>query len=262
MAWSTRELALLAGTTVNTIRHYHRLGLLDVPDREDNGYKQYSVSHLVRLLRIRRLADLGVPLAQIGAVEAGGEPTLAALRDLDADLAASIDRLQKARADIAAILRERAPADVPAGFESVAMRLSQSDTSMIHIYSQLYDQAALDDVREMVEQYPADVEREFEELPEDADEATRENLAERLAPDLAQSLRDYPWLKDPVARLKKSPLATAETFVEAVVELYRPAQLQVLYRASMIAHRMLEAADAAGDEAASEPSGAAGAPSA
>jgi len=32
MAWSTRELARLAGTTVNTIRHYHRLGLLDRAD--------------------------------------------------------------------------------------------------------------------------------------------------------------------------------------------------------------------------------------
>ena len=31
MAWSTRELAELAGTTVNTIRHYHALGLLERP---------------------------------------------------------------------------------------------------------------------------------------------------------------------------------------------------------------------------------------
>ena len=42
MAWSTRELAGLAGTTVNTIRHYHRLGLLDEPERRYNGYKQYG----------------------------------------------------------------------------------------------------------------------------------------------------------------------------------------------------------------------------
>jgi DNA-binding transcriptional MerR regulator len=33
MAWSTRELAELASTTVNTIRHYHRLGLLAEPER-------------------------------------------------------------------------------------------------------------------------------------------------------------------------------------------------------------------------------------
>jgi DNA-binding transcriptional MerR regulator len=33
MAWSTRELAELAGTTVNTIRHYHRGGPLAAPGR-------------------------------------------------------------------------------------------------------------------------------------------------------------------------------------------------------------------------------------
>lgn len=37
MAWSTRELANLAGTTLNTVRYHHRLGLLDVTDRAANG---------------------------------------------------------------------------------------------------------------------------------------------------------------------------------------------------------------------------------
>jgi len=31
VAWSTRELAELAGTSVKTVRHYHQLGLLDEP---------------------------------------------------------------------------------------------------------------------------------------------------------------------------------------------------------------------------------------
>jgi DNA-binding transcriptional MerR regulator len=44
MAWSTPQLAELAGATVNTIRHYHRLGLLDEPERRHNGYKQYEDS--------------------------------------------------------------------------------------------------------------------------------------------------------------------------------------------------------------------------
>jgi hypothetical protein len=42
VAWSTSELAKLAGTTVNTIRHYHRSGVLEEPDRRRNGYKQYE----------------------------------------------------------------------------------------------------------------------------------------------------------------------------------------------------------------------------
>lgn len=70
MPWSTRQLAELADTTVNTLRHYHRLGLLDEPERRYNGYKQYEVRHLVSLLRIRRLAELGVPLSQIASAPA------------------------------------------------------------------------------------------------------------------------------------------------------------------------------------------------
>ncbi|MBF0815555.1 MerR family transcriptional regulator [Microbacterium paludicola] len=239
MAWSTRELAKLAGTTVNTVRHYHRLGLLEEPARENNGYKQYEVRHLVRLLRIRRLSGLGVPLGQIGEVGAGGETTLLALRELDDELAANIDRLEKARADIAAIVRARAPADVPAGFESVAFRLSQADSSMIHLYTQPYDEAALADVRTMVEQSPKDIDDELNALAVDADEMMRQELAERLAPDLARSLHEFPWLRDPVGNLRKSMDVTAETFVEALVELYHHAQLDVLARASLIASEFL-----------------------
>ncbi|MFF3869658.1 MerR family transcriptional regulator [Micromonospora sp. NPDC001898] len=80
MARSTREFAEFAGTTVNTIRHYHRLGLLSKPSRRYNGYKQYDVHNLARLVRIRRIAELGVPLARITEVEADGDGTAVALR--------------------------------------------------------------------------------------------------------------------------------------------------------------------------------------
>lgn len=105
MAWSTREVAHLAGTTVNTVRHYHRIGLLDEPDRLSNGYKQYEVRHLVRLLQIRRLRDLGVPLERIEQVEAHGDTASEALTAIDAELSMSISGLQRARAEIAALLQ-------------------------------------------------------------------------------------------------------------------------------------------------------------
>lgn len=117
MTWSTRELAKLAGTTVNTIRHYHRLGLLAEPARRPNGYKRYGERDLLRLLRVRRLAELGVPLSLIGQVGAGGEGGQRGLRELDGELAASIERLRRARDDISAILRDaeavRTAADDP-----------------------------------------------------------------------------------------------------------------------------------------------------
>jgi DNA-binding transcriptional MerR regulator len=241
MPWSTRELAELAGTTVNTIRHYHRLGLLDEPKRRYNGYKQYEVGHLVSLLRVRRLADLGVPLSQIGDVSAGADSAPGALRDLDAELQMSIERLQKARADIAAILRDHAPADVPAGFESVASRLSEVDSSMIHVYTQLYDKDALADIQKMVEADTDDVGADIDRLPADADEDTRQRLVERLARTLAQNLIDYPWLSDPASHLSKSPYVTAQTIVDVLVDLYNPAQLDVLVRANTLANDQVRA---------------------
>jgi DNA-binding transcriptional MerR regulator len=64
LAWSTREIAELAGTTVRAVRHYHEVGLLAEPERRANGYKQYGVAHLIHVLRIKRLTDLGFSLSQ------------------------------------------------------------------------------------------------------------------------------------------------------------------------------------------------------
>jgi DNA-binding transcriptional MerR regulator len=237
MAWSTRELADMAGATVNTIRHYHRLGLLGEPERRYNGYKQYGVPHLVRLLCIRRLVELGVPLSQIDEMGAGAERLPDVLRELDGKHAARIERLQQARAGIAEILNTGAPVDAPAGFESVAAHLSEAERSMLHIWSQLYDDQAIADLRRMAE---VDAEAgaagdEINALPADADEATRQRLAERLAPALVRNLIDYPWLNDARTRLTKSEQVTRGTVIEAMAELYNPAQLDVFARAGAIA---------------------------
>ena len=111
MKWSTRELAELAQTTVNTIRHYHHLGLLDEPDRGPNGYKQYGAKDLIRLLRVRRLVGLGVPLSQIGAAADSGDGIRETLRQLDAEIVASIQRLLQVRSDILANLCDEARAE-------------------------------------------------------------------------------------------------------------------------------------------------------
>ena len=247
MAWSTRELADLAGTTVNTVRHYHRSGLLEEPERMSNGYKQYRARHLVRLLQIRRLRDLGVPLAQIEAVGVeNGANAAPALLAIDADLAASIERLQRARAEIRAILEGGTATDVPAGFEGVAATMSDADRSLMLIYEQLYDESAMTDLRQMVQAEPDEASVEFDSLAPDADDATRQRLAETLAPQLAQHLADFPWLLQPAEHLSKSERVTQETFVETYTELYNEAQLDVLVRASALAGEIMSA-DAATD---------------
>jgi DNA-binding transcriptional MerR regulator len=236
MPWSTREVAELAGTTVNTVRHYHRAGLLEEPERLSNGYKQYSARHLVRLLQIRRLRDIGVPLVQIEAVgSASGAIPAEALLAIDADLAASIERLQRARAEIRAILDGSTATDVPAGFEDVASRLTPSERSLMLVYSQLYDESAMTDLKHMVDAEPEDTDAEFEALTADADDATRQRIAEVFAPQLAQHLADYPWLLEPTEHLSKSAPVTQQAFVETYLELYNEAQLDVLARAAALA---------------------------
>lgn len=245
MAWSTREVADLAGTTVNTVRHYHRAGLLDEPERLSNGYKQYRARHLVRLLQIRRLRDLGVPLTQIEAVGFGqGADAAPALLAIDADLSASIERLQRARAEIRAILAGATATDVPAGFEDVAGKLTESERSLMLVYSQLYDESAMSDLKRMVDTEPIAADAEFEVLPADADDATRQRLADAMAPELARHLADYPWLMEPDGHLPKGRKATQETFLETIVELYNEAQLDVLARMSALAvqHRAMPSA--------------------
>lgn len=247
MSWSTSELAELAGTTVNTIRHYHRLGLLDEPERRYNGYKQYGVRHLVRLLRIRRLAELGVPLSKVQPVGTGDESVRNALPQVDAELAARIESLQQARADIATILHDHAPADAPAGFMSVASHLSDADNSLLHIYTQLFDDEAMTDLRRMVtaeaEAESGAVSTEITALPTDADEMTRQRLAERLAPTLTQHLIEYPWLSDQAAHLSKNVHVARQMFTEAMRELYNPAQIDVFDRAGRLAHERVGATE-------------------
>jgi DNA-binding transcriptional MerR regulator len=243
MGWSTREVADLAGTTVNTVRHYHQIGLLEQPDRMSNGYKQYQVRHLVRLLKIRRLRDLGVPLDQIDQVAVDGDSSTEALRAIDSDLRVSIERLQRARAEIQAILNGSSVTDVPPGFEDVAARMSEADRSMVLIYSQLYDQDAMNDLRDMEEADTDELSAELDGLPPDADESVRQELAERYAPMLARTLKDYPWLSDPKGHVTKSAEVTQATMTEAVQALYNPAQRDVIVRASIIADGLLRSAN-------------------
>lgn len=241
MPWSTSELADLAGTTVNTIRHYHGISLLPEPERRYNGYKQYGVQHLVRLLRIRRLADLGVPLSEVDPVGTDRASMPEVIKKVNSELSAQIARLQEARTQIAAILHDNAPADVPAGFTAVASRLSESDRSIIHVYARLYDQKAMADLRRMIEvdTEAGAVANEIHQLPENADEAIRKQLAQRLAPTLAQNLIEYPWLSNPTGHLSKGTRVTRQVFNEAIQEFYNSAQIDVFARAAVLAQDIL-----------------------
>ena len=96
------QLAAYAGVTVRAVRHYHHIGLLPEPARDSSGYRTYGAGDVVRLIRIRTLADAGVPLARVQEL-LGATPAefSEAVAQIDAGLRAKIRELQEHRRRIA-----------------------------------------------------------------------------------------------------------------------------------------------------------------
>jgi MerR family mercuric resistance operon transcriptional regulator len=59
------KLAKAAGVGVETVRYYHRCGLLPVPERAYGAIRQYSQQSLQRLHFIRRAQTLGFTLDEV-----------------------------------------------------------------------------------------------------------------------------------------------------------------------------------------------------
>src|SRR5258708_6276793 len=71
--------------------HYHKRGLLEEPPRDSSGYRRYTAQHAIDLLKIKTLAEAGVPLARVKEL-----------------LAASPDRFAAAITEVDRALQERA----------------------------------------------------------------------------------------------------------------------------------------------------------
>jgi len=96
------QLAAYAGVTVRAVRHYHQIGLLQEPERDQSGYRTYDAAAVVRLIRIRTLADGGVPLARVQELlDAGPEEFADGVQEIDKNLRAEIRRLQGTRTRLA-----------------------------------------------------------------------------------------------------------------------------------------------------------------
>jgi len=96
------QLASYAGVTVRAVRHYHAKGLLPEPERDHSGYRRYDAHAVVELIKIRTLAEAGVPLARVGELlVADDEEFAAAVADVDRRLRAEIRELQRHRGRIA-----------------------------------------------------------------------------------------------------------------------------------------------------------------
>ncbi|MES4904246.1 MULTISPECIES: MerR family transcriptional regulator [unclassified Streptomyces] len=96
------QLAAYAGVTVRAVRHYHKIGLLPEPERDQSGYRTYGAAAVVRLIQIHTLADAGVPLARVQELlDAGPEEFADGVQEIDKELRARIRRLQGTRKRLA-----------------------------------------------------------------------------------------------------------------------------------------------------------------
>ncbi len=96
------QLARYAGVTIKAIRHYHKRGLLEEPPRDSSGYRRYSAQHAIRLVKIKTLADAGVPLARVKELlSADPDRFAAAMAETDRNLQERAEELQRTRERIA-----------------------------------------------------------------------------------------------------------------------------------------------------------------
>lgn len=95
------QLAAYAGVTVRAVRHYHQVGLLPEPERDSSGYRRYGAAAVVALIKIRTLADAGVPLSRIARMLQADPDTFAeAVVEIDDRLSDEIERLENSRKQI------------------------------------------------------------------------------------------------------------------------------------------------------------------
>ncbi|MGJ9422559.1 MerR family transcriptional regulator [Aeromicrobium sp. CF3.5] len=213
----SHDVAELAGVSVRTLRHYHQIGILPEPFRQANGYRSYDLATIARLLRIRQLTELGVPLDRV-EVLLETTPDEGILDEIDSRLTAAIERLQGQRRQIARLRETGERADLPEGLAEILSLgppsgtvgvLAELDQDTLLLVARVLgpdtlNRQALDDLAGVLQSMTDDADlgaagAEFDQLPVDATSADIGRAAQRLATALAPI----------VVRLQDSPAGRA-----------------------------------------------------
>ncbi|MFJ3407138.1 hypothetical protein [Promicromonospora sp. NPDC090134] len=137
--------------------------------------------------------------------------------------------------ELAVLSQPCASTDVPAGFSAVAAPLRDNDRALLTICAKIYSEESMDAVRQILESDPnPELDEAFRDLPEDADDTTRQALAERLAPIVRRPGADRTVKLVPKTTTPHQIAAARSTFEHALEALYYRTQLDVLRRARQI----------------------------
>jgi DNA-binding transcriptional MerR regulator len=191
------QLAGYAGVTARAIRHYHQRGLLAEPARDSSGYRRYGAQAVLDLIRIKILAEAGVPLARINELLSASPGQLAeSAAEISADLQRQIRELQRRRrriADLADGERMFLPAGL-AGFldelraAGVGARAVQVERDGWILLLARYPERAL----EWLERKRADLaDPEYQQLYRGYDEAAGWDPADPRLDELADAMVSY-----------------------------------------------------------------------
>lgn len=155
-----KEVADLAGVTVRTIRYYHQIGLLPVPEVR-HGSRDYDLVHVARLIRVRWLTQAGVPLSRVAGMLQPAERSAptgreadreGVLTDLNATVIALDEQLEQLRAQRGRIQHLIASVEQHD-------QLSPMPPAVLRFYEDMERRATDDDVRRVIRR-----ERNFMEL--------------------------------------------------------------------------------------------------
>jgi len=70
-SFTISQIARFTGINAKAIRYYESIGVLPSPLRGTNSYRRYSMADMNRLILLRRIRYLGVPLAEAKALLSG-----------------------------------------------------------------------------------------------------------------------------------------------------------------------------------------------
>jgi len=102
MSWFTAAQAAAAEAPAAVLVIRHAKGLLPEPERDQSGYRRDDAAAVVELIRIRTLAEAGVPLSRVQEpLTADEKEFAAAVEDIEHRLRAEIRERQRHRERVA-----------------------------------------------------------------------------------------------------------------------------------------------------------------
>ncbi|SFB11996.1 MerR family transcriptional regulator, mercuric resistance operon regulatory protein [Collimonas sp. OK607] len=97
------KLAKEAGVSIETIRYYQRLGLLDEPLKPAGGHRRYSDEEAKRLRFVKRAQALGFTLSEVGGLLALDEACACTCTKTRALAAGKLALIEQKMIDLAAM---------------------------------------------------------------------------------------------------------------------------------------------------------------